>query len=122
MTSTSQLAPFTHAQVHRILAPSILAANAQCNGGATGTRCGIKWYLNDTSHVLAEDEMGVGQQMSALEITISALVALDVPGKTGGTGGGSGIKPPVCPPFLYSPLSLFLSMYKICKYCTNSYR
>lgn len=36
----------------------------------------------------------MGQQMSALEVTLSALVALDVPGKSG--GGGGGVKPPVC--------------------------
>ena len=91
MTLTSQLATFTFKQVHRLLGNSAKMAADTCIGGPRGTSCGMVWWKNGTF-----DETGVGQQMSALETTLSVLISFDDPDPVGSNSGQpkSGIAPP----------------------------
>lgn len=94
MTATTQLASFTYPTIYRLLLTSAKAAAAQCTGGPSGTKCGVKWGNNGTW----DGTDGVGQQMSALEVTIGSLIRQDntqkaKPPVTFDTGGTSEPKP-----------------------------
>lgn len=69
MAKTALLAPFTKDTITKYLKASAIGAAKSCSGGADGTSCGSKWYTGawDGLH-------GVGQQLSALEITQSLLM------------------------------------------------
>lgn len=97
MAQASQLAPFAFDQIHRLLGVSAEMAAKQCIGGESGTKCGIVWWRNGTW----DGETGLGEQMSALEVTLSVLVSFDDPNPEPGPDGEGrnrptiGIRPPV---------------------------
>lgn len=88
MAASSLMAPFTYNTSYPLLLSSARAAAAQCTGGANGTLCGIKWWLNGTW----DGSDGPGQQMCALE-TIQSVLIRRV--EDGGGGGGHSIDGPV---------------------------
>jgi mannan endo-1,6-alpha-mannosidase len=82
LAKTAIMAPFTKEKVTKWLRTSAVAAAKSCSGGTDGTACGSKWYTGGW-----DGTSGVGQQLSALEVT-QALLTLQkniVPG----TGGDS---------------------------------
>ena len=89
LASSSILAPFISNTVASLLRPTAEAAAQQCDGGASGTQCGIKWTQGTTN----DGSFGVGQQMSALSAIQSSMIL--VPGMkavapvTNSTGGTS---------------------------------
>jgi mannan endo-1,6-alpha-mannosidase len=70
LAKTTQVAPFTTAQIMPLLQASAQAAAQSCSGGDDGVTCGTKWYVNGW-----DGTWGAGQQMSALEVIQSLLVA-----------------------------------------------
>lgn len=87
LAATVKIAPFTADFIMPKLRASAVAAAAQCSGGDTGTKCGMKW----TEGAKYDGTTGVGQQMSALSVIQANLIA-DAPGpvseKKGGTSKG----------------------------------
>jgi len=84
---SAQLAPYTYAQIMPLLQTSAKAAAKQCNGGASGTECGSRWF-QDT----CDGNLGVGQSMSALSVISSNLIATakaPLSADTGGTSKGN---------------------------------
>ena len=92
----TKYAPFITGTVMNLISTSAKAAALQCSGGPNKQMCGSKW----TAGATWDGTMGVGQQMSALEVIQANLinqVPVPVTNKTGGTsqgnpaaGGGSG--------------------------------
>lgn len=87
MAATAKVAPFTKSSIISLLGSSATAAAKTCTAGDDGNQCGLRWTLgaNDGS-------MGVGEQMSALEVFQSLLVdnvAGPVTNSTGGTSVGN---------------------------------
>lgn len=78
MAATATVAPFTVGYVKQKLAASGLAAAQQCNGGATGTKCGLKWFQRSQN----DGSTGPGQQMAALEAVQSNMLFLSQPGNS----------------------------------------
>ncbi|KAI4125427.1 MAG: hypothetical protein LQ347_005385 [Umbilicaria vellea] len=85
MAATTKMAAFTTAFVMPKLQASALAAAQQCSGGKDGLTCGLKW----TNLGVYDGTFGVGQQMSALEVVASNLIAKVEPPVTTVTGGTS---------------------------------
>lgn len=84
MAASTKVAPFTADWVMPRLQASAKAAIQTCNGGANGRQCGLKWYVSGN-----DGNMGVGEQMSVLEVVQSNLIS-QVPGPvTNATGGTS---------------------------------
>lgn len=86
MAATTKVAPWTRDQVYAKLTPSAQAAAAACDGGTTGTQCGLKWTTGTW-----DGTIGIGQQMDALEVIQSHLITdvkAPVTGNTGGTSQG----------------------------------
>ncbi|PFH58315.1 hypothetical protein XA68_13879 [Ophiocordyceps unilateralis] len=110
LAAITKWAPHTHDVVMPYLRASAVAAAKQCTGGANGRMCGLKW--NQDKY---DGSTGVGQQMAAMEVTLSCMVkkrAAPVTESTGGTSrgkpdaGGDDIgrdKPPGPP---YPPMSV----------------
>jgi mannan endo-1,6-alpha-mannosidase len=69
MAKTALLAPFTKDTITSYLKASAVGAAKSCSGGADGTTCGSKWYTGGW-----DGTSGVGQQMSALEVTQALLM------------------------------------------------
>ncbi|KAL9624252.1 MAG: hypothetical protein Q9160_001499 [Pyrenula sp. 1 TL-2023] len=69
LASTAVLAPYTAGQVGELLRTSAKGAAASCSGGADGTQCGSRWYINGF-----DGSTGLGQQMSAMEVMYTLLV------------------------------------------------
>ncbi|TVY90477.1 Mannan endo-1,6-alpha-mannosidase [Lachnellula willkommii] len=69
MAATTQIAPFTKDTLMKRISTSATAAVKTCTAGTSGNGCGMSWTtgVNDGS-------LGVGEQMSALEIIQSNLV------------------------------------------------
>lgn len=84
MAATTKMAPWTYDTVIDRLRTSAKAAAAQCNGGSNGRTCGLIWTNNGTW----DGTSGVGQQMSALEVVQSNLIA-QVQGPLTNTTGGT---------------------------------
>ena len=87
LAATTKLAPFTAAFIMPKLQASAVAAAAQCSGGDTGTKCGMKW----TDQAKYDGTTGVGQQMGALSVIQSNLIAeaaSPVSEQKGGTSKG----------------------------------
>ncbi|KAF4976220.1 hypothetical protein FZEAL_7083 [Fusarium zealandicum] len=89
---TTQWAPHTHDIIMPLLRTSAVAATKICTGGSNKRMCGLYWNKDKF-----EGDVSVGQQMAALEVTLSCLIK-DRPApltkNTGGTskgdpGGGS---------------------------------
>ena len=84
MAASVKVAPFLTDMIMPYLQTSAAAAAAQCDGGSDGVTCGTKW-----TQTVWDGTYGVGQQMSALEVIQSLLIA-DVRGPlTNNTGGSS---------------------------------
>jgi mannan endo-1,6-alpha-mannosidase len=72
--ATYQLAPFTQDFIMTRLKASAAAAAASCNGGTSGTICGLSWIkqtYDDSPYGIAVG--GVGEHMAALEVFGSLL-------------------------------------------------
>jgi len=88
LAATTKVAPFTAATIMPWLTASATGAAAQCDGGATGQVCGEHW----TAGATYDGTYGVGQQMSALSVIQSNLIAEAqdlVTNTTGGTSAGN---------------------------------
>jgi len=89
MAATTKLAPFTYDRVMAVLQTSAKNAALQCSGSPperpNGRMCGLSWYKNSTW----DGTWGVGQQMCALEVIQSNLIAQAAAPVTGSTGGSS---------------------------------
>jgi len=88
MAATTKMAPFTYDFVMTRLRASAQAAAQQCSGGSDGTTCGLQWTMGPKW----DGTYGVGQQMSALEVIQSNLIAKvsgPVTNSTGGTSKGN---------------------------------
>lgn len=68
LAKTAIMAPYTKETVTKWLRTSAVAAAKACSGGTDGTACGSKWYTGGWDGTL-----GVGQQLSALEVTQALL-------------------------------------------------
>ncbi|KAF2005219.1 glycoside hydrolase family 76 protein [Amniculicola lignicola CBS 123094] len=84
MGYTAKIAPWTWDMIMPKLQASAQAAAKQCNAGANGTTCGLKW----TNDGVNDGSFGVGEQMSALEV-MQALLQEEVPGPVGQKTGGT---------------------------------
>jgi mannan endo-1,6-alpha-mannosidase len=85
MAATSKVAPFTASTVMPLLKTSAEGALKTCTGGADGNQCGQKWTQG------WDGSLGVGEQMSVLEVLQSNLapyVSGPVTANTGGTSVG----------------------------------
>lgn len=81
---TTQWAPHTADIIRPLLRTSAVAAAKQCVGGDNGHMCGMIWTNNKY-----DGSTGVGQQMAALEITLSCIVGKRPAPFTADTGGTS---------------------------------
>jgi mannan endo-1,6-alpha-mannosidase len=86
MAATTKMAPFTYDAIMAKLAPSAQAAAQQCSGGDNGRTCGLKWTMGNTW----DGSYGVGQEMAALEVIQSNLIA-QVRGPVTNTTGGTSV-------------------------------
>lgn len=84
MAATAVKAPFTYPLLKPILEASARAAVGTCTGGNDGNQCGLRWWTN--SH---DGSIGVGEQMSALEVVQSNLIDVAPGPVTANTGGTS---------------------------------
>lgn len=87
LAKTAVMAPFTKDTVTKYLKASAVGAAKSCSGGANGATCGSKWYTGGW-----DGTSGVGQQLSALEVT-QALLMLKKGTLPGKKSGGSAPKP-----------------------------
>ena len=69
MAKTALMAPFTKDTITKYLMASAVGAAKSCSGGADGATCGSKWYTGGW-----DGTSGVGQQLSALEVTQALLM------------------------------------------------
>ncbi|KAH5025172.1 hypothetical protein HBI25_075620 [Parastagonospora nodorum] len=69
MAKTAIMAPFTKDTITKYLKASAVGAAKSCSGGADGKTCGSKWYTGAW-----DGKSGVGQQLSALEVTQALLM------------------------------------------------
>ncbi|KOS21080.1 Mannan endo-1 [Escovopsis weberi] len=95
LANITKWAPYTYDTVMPLLRASAVAAAQQCTGGANGRMCGLSWNTGKF-----DGSIGVGQQMAAMEVTLSLMIKdrhAPVTDTTGGTskgdpgGGGSDI-------------------------------
>jgi mannan endo-1,6-alpha-mannosidase len=86
MAATTKVAPWTAAVIMPLLQSSAKAAVATCTGGSDGNQCGMKWTQT------FDGSLGVGEQMSVLEVVQSNLasyVSGPVTANSGGTSVGN---------------------------------
>lgn len=86
MAATTKLAPYTRSTIMPLLQKSAVAAAKTCSAGADTNQCGMRWTTGSN-----DGNMGVGEQMSVLEVVQANLidyVAGPVTGDTGGTSKG----------------------------------
>ncbi|OKL62430.1 Mannan endo-1,6-alpha-mannosidase DCW1 [Talaromyces atroroseus] len=88
MAETTQIAPFTYDIIIPRLRASALAAAKTCTGGPNGTSCGLKWTDQKW-----DGSLGVGEQMSVLEVLQSNL-ARDVDAPVTDANGGTSMGNP----------------------------
>ena len=84
LAATVQWAPHTFPRIMPKLRASAVAATSQCVGGDNGRMCGLEW-----SSGKYDGTQDVGQQMAALEITLSCMIQDRDPILTENTGGTS---------------------------------
>ncbi|KAI5253109.1 mannan endo-1,6-alpha-mannosidase [Aureobasidium subglaciale] len=93
---TTQLIPSLHETIYPYLRASAQGAAQQCDGGTTGSICGMEW--NTT---VWDGTYGVGQEMSALAVIQSLMLdtedAAFTPPLTASTGGNSTSDPSAAP-------------------------
>ena len=86
----TRMAPYTTDDINALLQTSATAAASHCNAGTNGTMCTMFWTVNDGPATL-----GVGQQMSALNVFNANLLkfvsnsAEVVTSSSGGTSQGN---------------------------------
>jgi mannan endo-1,6-alpha-mannosidase len=88
MAASTKVAPWTGATLMPLLQKSAQAAVSTCSAGADGNQCGLRW----TEGAINDGSMGVGEQMSVLEVVQSNLiggVGGPLTNKTGGTSAGN---------------------------------
>jgi mannan endo-1,6-alpha-mannosidase len=89
MAAASKVAPFIFDQVLSALQTSAAAAALQCSGSPSeypnGRMCGLSWSKKSAW----DGTYGVGQQMAALEVIQSNLIAQSKAPLTNTTGGTS---------------------------------
>lgn len=88
MAATTKVAPFTYDTVIARLRASAKAAALQCSGGTDGETCGLRW----TDGATYDGNVGVGQQLAAMEVFQTNLlknVTGPVKNATGGTSKGN---------------------------------
>ncbi|KJZ72567.1 hypothetical protein HIM_08091 [Hirsutella minnesotensis 3608] len=86
LAAITKWAPHTYGVVLPYLKASAVAAAKQCVGGSNGRMCGLKW--NQDKY---DGTTGIGQQMAAMEVTLSCMIkdrAGPVTAHTGGTSKG----------------------------------
>ncbi|CAG5141102.1 uncharacterized protein ALTATR162_LOCUS865 [Alternaria atra] len=69
IAKTAMVAPFTKDKIVPFLKASAVGAAESCSGGPDGATCGSKWYTGSW-----DGTSGVGQQLSALEVTQALLM------------------------------------------------
>ncbi|RDW91120.1 mannan endo-1,6-alpha-mannosidase-2 [Coleophoma crateriformis] len=90
LAATTKMAPYTYDIIMPKLKASAEAAAAQCTGGSNGRMCGLSW-----SSGAYDGTTGVGQQMAAMSVVFTNLLAIDqslgvpVTNSTGGTSIGN---------------------------------
>lgn len=90
LAATTKMAPYTYDIIMPKLQASAAAAAAQCTGGSNGRMCGLSW-----SSGAYDGTTGVGQQMAAMSVVFTNLLAIDqslgvpVTNATGGTSVGN---------------------------------
>jgi len=86
MAATTLLAPWTYDTImNTYLIPSAQAAAAQCDGGTSGTVCGMHW----TNGATYDGMYGPGEQMAALQVMGALLINGKKAPYTANTGGTS---------------------------------
>jgi mannan endo-1,6-alpha-mannosidase len=86
MAATTKVAPWTADTLMSYMKTSATAAIKTCTGGGDGNQCGMKWTASSF-----DGSIGVGEQMSVLEVVqtnLSPYVSGPVTAKTGGTSQG----------------------------------
>jgi mannan endo-1,6-alpha-mannosidase len=83
MAATTVKAPFTFNTLMPLLQDSASAAISTCTGGADGNSCGLQWTAK-----AFDGSLGVGEQMSALEV-VQSLLTPTVPGPVSANNGGT---------------------------------
>jgi len=89
MAYTAIIAPWTRQYIDPLLKASAQAAAKQCNAGANGTSCGLRWIDNGKN----DGSFGVGEQMAAMEI-VQALLYPTVAGPVTAQKGGISVSDP----------------------------
>lgn len=84
LASVTKWAPHTYDVIMPLLRASSIAATKQCVGGDNKRMCGLRWNQNKY-----DGTTGVGQQMAALEVTMSNLIANSSSPVTADNGGTS---------------------------------
>ncbi|KAJ6446824.1 glycoside hydrolase family 76 protein [Purpureocillium lavendulum] len=84
LAAITKWAPHTYDVVMPYLRASAVAAAKQCTGGKNGRLCGLKWTTGEF-----DDNTGVGQQMAAMEVTLSCIIKDRGPPVTHDSGGTS---------------------------------
>jgi mannan endo-1,6-alpha-mannosidase len=74
MAKAMVVAPYTTSTIEPLLVSSAQGAAKSCSGPSDGVTCGQKWYVDGF-----DGSYGVGQQLSALEVT-QALLINEAPG------------------------------------------
>jgi mannan endo-1,6-alpha-mannosidase len=69
LAKSAVLAPYIKPVVETLLRTSAAAAAKSCSGGKAGTTCGTRWYTGGY-----DGTWGLGQQLTALEVTQALLV------------------------------------------------
>ncbi|KLU83147.1 glycosyl hydrolase family 76 protein [Magnaporthiopsis poae ATCC 64411] len=86
MAATTKWAPWTERKLMPRLRTTAVMAASLCTGGSNGRMCGHKWY--EGTH---DGLIGLGQQMSVMEVVVGLMAGhVDAPvtDKTGGTSQG----------------------------------
>jgi mannan endo-1,6-alpha-mannosidase len=86
MAKTAILVPSTKDKINNYLTKSAVGASKACSGGSDGKTCGSKWYAGSSDNI-----SGLGQQLSALEVT--QALAMIKRGTLPGTGSAPAPKP-----------------------------
>ncbi|KAF2839831.1 glycoside hydrolase family 76 protein [Patellaria atrata CBS 101060] len=85
MAATTKVAPWTRDYIMPKLQASATNAALQCSGGDDGKQCGLRW----TNAAAFDGSVGVGEQMSALEVIQANLIDKVSGPLTNRTGGRS---------------------------------
>lgn len=85
LAATTKSAPYTFDKIMPKLSTSAKYAAMQCSGGDNGRMCGLSW----SKGAVWDGTSGVGQQMAALEVIQSNLIAQSRAPFTNATGGTS---------------------------------